>query len=277
MLQLTSTGAVVDLIAHARNIAAEAYTLHGPVLFALEAAARRGANVRVRLEGRPFDDPKGKLAAENARLAGELKACGAKATLAHPLHAKALDLDGALYLDEKNWQRNDLVLRENDAAKALDVATIKHDALAREARLLGDSGRGDDAVVESESFGCCNAVYAALRELARAGASPRLLVAQRELRGNEREAEVLEKLANDGVRVRVCKQRILIDTHKKWPNYGEKERIPESARLGLGSLRRFLRKARGHNSAPTRLGKGRGKASELALAGCPNLLWRCQR
>ena len=30
-------------------------------------------------------------------------------------------------------------------------------------------------------------------------------IAQRELRGNEREAEVLDRLTNDGVRVRVCK------------------------------------------------------------------------
>ena len=186
------------------SIAAEAYTLHGPVLLALEDAARRGACVRVRLEGRPFDDPKGRLAAENARLARELRACGAEASLAHPLHAKALDLDGVLYLDEKNWQRDDLVLRESDAAEARAVATIKHEALAREAQLLADSGR-NDAVVESESFGCCNAVYGALTRLARSGASPRLLVAQNELRGNKREAEVLERLVNDGVRVRVCK------------------------------------------------------------------------
>jgi hypothetical protein len=205
MLQLTSTGAVVDQIAHARHIAAEAYTLHGPILFALEEAARRGAGVRVRLEGRPFDDPKGRLAAENARLAGDLRACGAEATLTHPLHAKALDLDGVLYLDEKNWRRNDLVLRENDATEAGGVATSKHEALSREAQLLDDARRGDDAVVESESFGCCNAVYGALSTLGRDGASPRLLVAQRELRGNKREAGVLEKLVNDGVRVRVCK------------------------------------------------------------------------
>ena len=205
MLQLTSTGAVVDQIARARSIAAEAYTLHGPVLSALEDAARRGACVRVLLEGRPFDDPKGRLAGENARLAGELQACGVEATLAHPLHAKALDLDGVLYLDEKNWQRNDLVLRESDPAEVRAVATVKHEALAREAQLLTDSGRGDDVVVESESFGCCNAVYGALSKLARGGASPRLLVAQRELRGNKREAEVLAKLVSDGARVRVCK------------------------------------------------------------------------
>ena len=217
MLRLTSTGAVVDQIARARSIAAEAYTLHGPVLFALEDAARRGARVCVRLEGRPYDDPKGGLAAENARLAAELRVCGAQATLAHPLHAKALDLDGVLYLDEKNWQRNDLVLRVSDASQAHAVATIKHEALAREARLLRDS-RGHDTVVESESFGCCNAVYGALSTLARRGASPRLLVAQRDLRNNEREAQVLEKLSNDGVRVRVCKdsEKLAVTGRSAW-------------------------------------------------------------
>ena len=198
MLQLTSTAAVVDQIAHARSIAAEAYTLHGPVLFALEEAARRGACVRVRLEGRPFDDPKGRLAAENARLTGELRACGAQASLAHQLHAKALDLDGVLYLDEKNWQRNDLVVRESDTAEARAVATIKHEALAREAQLLADSGRGDGAVVESESFGCCNAVYGALSKLARS----RRLAAP--LRRAERTARQQARSRSPG---KACKRR----------------------------------------------------------------------
>lgn len=249
MLQLTSTGAVVDQIAHARDIVAEAYTLHGPVLFALEEAARRGAGVHVRLEGRPFDDPKGGLAAENARLAAQLRGCGADATLAHPLHAKALDIDGVLYLDEKNWRRNDLVLRENDATKAGGIATIKHEALAREAQLLSDSRRGDDAVVESESFGCCNAVYGALSRLARDGASPRLLVAQRELRGNKREAHVLEKLVNDGVRVRICKHRTRKHTQPNTPNYGENKRNrTDLPGPGVGLLRCFIGRARSYTS-----------------------------
>ena len=79
-----------------------------------------------------------------------------------------------LYLDEKNWQRDDLVLREDDATKAAPIATIKHEALAREAQLLRDARRGDGAIVESESFGCCNAVYGALSNVgaSRRGAAP---------------------------------------------------------------------------------------------------------
>ena len=203
MLQLGSTDAVVAGIARGREICAEAYMLQGPVLRALEAAARNGAGVSVRLEGAPFDDPTGYVAKGNAKAVAELCSAGAVATLAHPLHAKALTIDGVLYLDEKNWRRGDLVLRESDAEGARNVATIKHEALDREAELL--NANAGDAIVESESFGCCNAVYGALLRLALEGASPRLLVADRELRGNVRESGLLAALVRDGVRVRVCR------------------------------------------------------------------------
>lgn len=205
MLQLTSTGAVVDRIAAAATISAEAYTLHGAVLRSLEDAARRGASVSVRLEGAPFEDAGGHLARENARVAAELRAAGADAQLAHPLHAKALRIDGELYLDEKNWQHNDLVLHASGSREEPTIATVKHEALAAEAALLRGAGPRDDVIVESESFGCCNAVYSALHRLAREGSSPRLLVCANELRGNARERNVLEELVREGVRVRVSK------------------------------------------------------------------------
>ena len=167
MLQLTSTGAVVDQIAHARRIAAEAYTLHGPVLFALEDAARRGACVRVRLEGRPFDDPKGRLAAENAGLAGELRACGAKRRWRIRSMPKRSISTASSISTRRTGSATIWCFAKAMRPKRGGVATIKHEALAREAQLLGDSRRGDDAVVESESFGCCNAVYGALSKLAR--------------------------------------------------------------------------------------------------------------
>jgi hypothetical protein len=204
MLALRSIGDVLGTLERARHVKVQAYTLHGPVLHAVEAAARRGADVSVELEGRPLDSSGGHLAAENRRLARELRAAGAAVTLGHPLHAKAITADGTLYLDEKNWAKSDLVLREDDPVAVKAIPTDKRDALALEAALLGNAHRGDDAIVESESFGSSNVVEAALARLARSGAVPRLLVAQRELRSDPCERAVLERLVGDGVRVAIC-------------------------------------------------------------------------
>lgn len=205
MLQLSSLDDAVGRIATATSISVQAYTLHGPVLGALEAAARRGACVVVELERSPYHDRQGHLAAENARIARELHAAGAEAKLAGRIHAKTMVVDGVLYLDEKNWRRGDIVLRENDRAEANAIAMTKRDALAREASLLSSAAAPDDTIVESESFGFGNATYASLKALSLAGGRPRLLVSDRDLRGNRRERVALEHLVRDGVQVRVCK------------------------------------------------------------------------
>ena len=204
MLTLHSIDDVLTALERARRIAVQAYTLHGQVLDAVEAAARRGAAVTVNLEGRPFEGSKGHLAAENRRLVRELRAAGVVAALGHPLHAKAIETDGTLYLDEKNWGKRDLVLREDDPREAATIPMNKRDALALEADLLSRARAGDDAIVESESFGSFNVVESALALLGAAGAAPRLLVSERELYADSRERAVLEKLASEGVRVRVC-------------------------------------------------------------------------
>jgi hypothetical protein len=169
---------------------------------ALEAAAQRGAHVIVELERRPYVDPR--LADENKRVVSQLRAAGVDARLGDPVHAKVIVEDGTFYLDDKNFRPHDLVLRADSAADLRSIAVVKHEALLKEAQLLKSAQSGDDAIVESESFGCCNSVYSALAKVAHAGASPRLLVCERELRGNAREREVLSDLVRDGVRVRVC-------------------------------------------------------------------------
>jgi hypothetical protein len=203
MLQLSSTGALLDAIAHAKRISLEAYTLSRPVVKALEAAAGRGALVDVTLEGKPYDDRAGGLKNENARLVKEMRAAHVDATLAERIHAKACRVDDTLYLDEKNWRTDDIVLRD-DAADAGSIAMEKRDALAREAQLLDRAAKDGAVIVESESFGSGNAVYDALKVLGLAGAAPRLLVTKRVLSGNQRERSILEDLARDGVRIRVC-------------------------------------------------------------------------
>jgi len=204
MLSLSSTGSVIAHLATARNVTVEAYTLHGAVLKALEEAAQSGAAVSVELEKSPFDDAKGSLARENARLAAELSASGAKATLVDPLHAKKILIDGTIYLDEKNWHMDDIVLR-GDCRDDASIATNKADALAQEARLLSNGRAADGVIVESETFGAANATYGALRALGETGAAPRLLVSERVLHGNRRERAVLSDLVRAGVRVRACK------------------------------------------------------------------------
>jgi hypothetical protein len=202
MIELSSTSDVVAALGRARAIDAQAYTLHGDVLHALENAARRGARVSVRLEGEPFDNPR--LAKENERVVDALRAAGADASLGHPLHAKAIEADGALYLDDQNWGRHDLVLRDDDSAEAATIAMRKSDALAKEASLLLGESDGRRVIVETESFSRYNAVSAALESLAREGRAPRLLVSARDLRGNEKERSALARLAAEGVAVRIC-------------------------------------------------------------------------
>ncbi|MBV8579945.1 MAG: hypothetical protein JOZ86_04865, partial [Candidatus Eremiobacteraeota bacterium] len=92
MFTLSTTDAIVSGLSSAKKIEAHAYTLHGHVLHALEAAARRGAHVVVELERRPFDNPR--LAEENKRVVEEMRAAGADARLADPVHAKSVIEDG---------------------------------------------------------------------------------------------------------------------------------------------------------------------------------------
>lgn len=204
MLALTSTGAMVDSFADARDVAVEAYTLRGPIVYALERAARHGTHVSVRLEAHPNRDHKGTLRAYNAKVARELRAAGAGARLQDRIHAKAVVVDDTLYLDERNWNRDDVVLRDDDPADWPAIPAMKDAALAEEAHLLARARESDGVIVESESFGTGNPVYSALKTLGCAGAAPRLLVTQRDLHGSGRERAALEKLANNGVCVRVC-------------------------------------------------------------------------
>ncbi len=241
MIILSSADEVVAALHTARNIALAAYTLRpGPVERALIAAARRGAHVRVRLEGRPFNDAQGQLLTENRHTVAALRAAGADARLVDekagsgaPLHAKAAVVDERVFLDDRNWADDgaetivqDTFTADRDAAKdAVQdegdsperwFATRKHDALTLEARLLRGALKDEDVVVESESFGTANGVYSALDALARSGARPRLLVSSRDLVENVRERKALDTLQRDGVQVRT------IDSDEKFALAGSR-------------------------------------------------------
>lgn len=229
MVRLSSTQAVVQTLSTAHDVELLAYTLRrGAVFDQLEAAARRGAHVSVRLEGAPFSDRQGALAKLNRGLVDELTKCGVDARLMHagpnaadeaPVHAKAIVADGQLFLDDRNWGTSDFVVQDSDRQDVRVVrdafegnahddpgsvfAIEKPEALAREAELLRSAEPGADVLVSSETFGY-GIVYSALDELAKHGTAVRLLVSNREA-ANGRERKALEHLARDGVAVRLCR------------------------------------------------------------------------
>ncbi|HTU71691.1 MAG TPA: phospholipase D-like domain-containing protein [Candidatus Baltobacteraceae bacterium] len=227
MMTLSSTDDLLSALHTARNVSLIAYTLPaGRVLDALSAASRHGAHVRVRLEGYIYKDD-GSVGSANTSAIAKLRAAGVDAQFVHPaadsndpmLHAKAALVDGALFLDDRNWPDDgaDTIVRDDfarDEAIVRDAvegredsptpffAVAKRGALASETRLLHEAHAGDDVIVESESFGANNRVYAALDAAGRAGAHVRLLVSSRDLQGNTNERGALEKLSRDGVAVR---------------------------------------------------------------------------
>ena len=204
MLSLSSMRDVVKNVECATEIRVQAYTLHGPVLGAVEEAARRGADVTVRLEGHPVSNDRGYLAKENEKLVGELRDAGVHASLADRIHAKSIEADGTLFLDEKNWHCGDVILREDDPAEARSIPMTKNKALVLEGSLLATARASDDVIVESETFGAGNPTYEALKALGRARASPRLLVSAADLPSTRGERSILCGLVANGVRVRLC-------------------------------------------------------------------------
>lgn len=218
MLQLSSLRDAISSVERAKDVSVAAYTLHGPLLQALEDAARHGAHVAVELEAKPFGRRQSALARENARLVNDLRSAGADAKLSPWVHAKTMSVDGTLYLDEKNWHSGDLILRDDDGAEARAIPMDKRDALALEAGMLARATSPDAPIVETESFGYGNATYSALQSLAQTGAAPRLLVSKDDLRGNARERNALEHLAARGVRVRVCEDsaKLAVTGNRAW-------------------------------------------------------------
>ena len=156
MISLQSVAGFVSALEHARTIALTAYTLRaGSVLDALEAAARRGADVRVRLERDPLDNAAGTLHEANAASLAALRAAGAHAEATEPnepvLHLKAAVVDGVAWLDDRNWASGgaERILRD-DALRA-DLSARSR---ARAARFTWEQcARGTLAVYEEVASG----------------------------------------------------------------------------------------------------------------------------
>jgi phosphatidylserine/phosphatidylglycerophosphate/cardiolipin synthase-like enzyme len=266
MIRLSSGPAVLTAVEKGRDVAMIGYTLQSrPLLYALEDAARRGARVTVRLEGNPYDDASGSFAGFNHRLASQLRSAGAHVRLARgpsdgSVHAKALAVDGKLYLDDRNWARGDIIVRDDDRSDAEAVratalgrpsngraafALRKRQALEIEARMLRRAGVHDRVTAETETFGTSNAVCRALDDLGKRGLHPRLLVQRRAAAANPRERSVLERLTRDGVDVRttddteklaVCGSRAWIGSANASPAFGNPDIIDWGASTGNRSV-----------------------------------------
>ncbi len=229
MIALSSTGELVAALQRAHDVSLTAYTLpRGSVLDALTDAAKHGARVRVRLEGYIYKDD-GNVGKANADALARLRNAGADARFVHRsanasdpmLHLKGAVVDDALFLDDRNWPDDggDTIVRDDfqrdaqmvrDAVSGIEeratpfFSVRKRDALSSEARLINEAQRGDDVIVESESFGGANRVYTALDAAAKRGAHVSVLVADRELDGNANEKSAIDRLVHDGAQVAVC-------------------------------------------------------------------------
>ncbi|MEO6912545.1 MAG: phospholipase D-like domain-containing protein [Candidatus Baltobacteraceae bacterium] len=228
MIAVSSTDQLLAAIQRAREVTLSACTLRaGVILDALEAACRRGTEVTLRLEGRPFGDPSGELLEANQAAVSAVKRLGGDASLQDvddsageaPLHMKAAVVDGVAFLDDRNWPSDgeDFIVRDSfpgDAGAIVDALrgdrsgpnrffwTHKSDALSGEACLLYGATHARGVEIESESFGYSRRVYGAIKLLAEHHVSVRLLVSARDL--NPKEQQALERLQQAGVDVRTC-------------------------------------------------------------------------
>lgn len=237
---LTSRAAFLAALDRASTVALGTYSLRadGKVARALERAAERGAKVSVALEGLPYGPGRSsELARANGRAAAELELHGVRVRLAgagdERLHLKAAVVDGAAFLDDRNWPDggNDTIVAVTGGAEVAAIAaalagrpatsgslaTEKGRALQLEAEAI-ERGRGDRVDIETESFGGCS-VSKALRARAAAGAQTRLIVsADAYARGTSRERAELARLATEGVEIRLghADQKLCVAGDRGW-------------------------------------------------------------
>lgn len=221
MIALSSTAGMLAAMRSARRIEFCSYYLPSErVESALEAAARRGAEVHVRLEGRLFKATQA-MKARNRNALRRLRALHADAELVDrgsrdgpAMHLKAAVCDSTAYLDGCNWNARDEVVRD-DAPR--DVAAIRRAAmhqpqdgsralaLDKERALELESAvllhaRAKTIDVEAESL-YCSPVSHAIRQLAARHVRCRVLISERLARGMSVTITALEKL---GVEVRAA-------------------------------------------------------------------------
>ncbi len=223
MISLSSTGALSASLRAAKSIVLSAYILPpGSILQAVIAAARRGAAVTVRLEGAPYRDPQGRLAALNDAAVDTLRAAGADAqevdtgtNAAQTLHLKAVVIDGrSSFFDDRNFARSGLVVADTSAADARAVvaqtlgsampphriALSKAAALDEEVDLIDASRRGQILRVGSEAIGNCE-VTQSLEDAAMRGVDVHVRVCRSLVASNLYDRREITRLQNVGIDV----------------------------------------------------------------------------
>jgi phosphatidylserine/phosphatidylglycerophosphate/cardiolipin synthase-like enzyme len=241
MIKLQGTSSVFAAVGHARSIVATAYLLEpGRMLRALESAARRGARVVVRVQGRPLQDQKGEMRRVNEKAVRELCRAGADAKLVDSaanepvMHMKAVVCDGVAYLDDRNFTSSgdETVLRDDtraDVDAVLAAAqqkkhaalrsfwTTKADAIAAENRLLQSASGAKSVDIETESFSSDGAAYIQLKRLVASGVRCRLIVSKRALNANGQHAVALLERAGVQVRAAGFNGKVaIVDESRAW-------------------------------------------------------------
>jgi phosphatidylserine/phosphatidylglycerophosphate/cardiolipin synthase-like enzyme len=207
----------------------------------LKRAAQGGAQVVVRVEGRPPYDRSGTLRSSNARAVRALREAGADAKLADGprsnlpgMHMKALVCDGVAYLDDRNFTSggDEAVIRDDrraDVDAVIDAAcgkphralrsfwTTKSESLAAQGRLLKSATHAQRVDVETEAFSLQSAAYAGLKRLAAAGVRCRLIVSKRDLNANAVHAVALLRRAGVEVRAAEFNGKVaIVDGKRAW-------------------------------------------------------------
>lgn len=241
MIALTSTSAVLQALGTAKQVTFSAYILRrgGAVERALEAAAKRGAQVHVRLDGYVFGGNAG-AAAMNAATVDALRALHADAQIVHrsdgdgpDLHAKVAVCDGVAYLDDCNWTKNgDTIVREDgrsyvrairravldrECASAGPLSLTKSDALAAEARTIRAGVRTGSVDLESEEIGS-SAISKMLRQLASEGVRCRVLISKSAFKEHSATHKAALSLQRAGVDVRIVRssEKFAVDGDRVW-------------------------------------------------------------
>ncbi len=234
VLTISSHDAFLAALDAAREVTCEAYVLAPSMVGAFEAAAARGAHVRVRLEAAPYGRD-GRLPEINRERVAELRAHGVDAALAdgsdRVLHAKVALVDGVAWLDDRNFPRGgpDLIVRDDDPADTAAVAGAlagaslpgdrvaldKASALALEARALTEQTPAT-LDISSESFGY-GPIEKLLREAIARGAHVRLLVSTLELhKAVPQELDALRLLAGAEIRARADVDKLAVTPACAW-------------------------------------------------------------
>jgi hypothetical protein len=226
MISVTSTGGMLAALEKARSVTFSSYFLKpGEVEDALIAAAKRHADVRVRLDGDLYAGSKARER-DNLAAVAALRKAGADVQLVHrtdsdgpAMHMKAAVCDGVAFLDDCNWSRGgDIVLRDGtpahvraireailhrDAARTGRLSLTKFESLRAEAAAMR-SARSREADVETEYLGT-STVYSAIRILLSEHVRCRVLVSERAFKESSGTRSAAQKLAKAGADIRVVK------------------------------------------------------------------------